>query len=116
MALDPLAQLQELARADADLRRALDSASSPADLVDQAKQHNLELSEAAAQAWLVSGAGQGPSPEVLASISQGLSGSDGDDVLQELTEEALDAIAGGAGGHLIGEAGVGEAGSVGEAI
>ncbi len=113
MSLDPLAQLQELARSDSALRQALAAASNSADLLGLARLHNLELPEAAAQAWLEARAGAAPSAEMLASISQGLSGSDADDIVQELTDEALAAIAGGGSGifhqssstSLLGEAG-----------
>ncbi|MFZ9620701.1 MAG: Nif11 family protein, partial [Prochlorococcaceae cyanobacterium] len=37
MSLDPLAQLQELARTDAALRQALDAAATPADLLGLAQ-------------------------------------------------------------------------------
>ena len=95
MSLDSLAQLQELALTDAALRQALDAVSSSADLLGLARLHNLNLSESSAQAWLQSRLGQAPSAEVLASISQGLSASDEDETVQELTEDDLAGIAGG---------------------
>ena len=101
MSLDSLAQLQELALTDAALRQALDAVSSSADLLGLASLHNLELREASAQAWLDNKAAQSPSAEILASISQGLSASDGDQTEQELTEDDLAGIAGGGG---VGEA------------
>jgi hypothetical protein len=103
MSLDSLAQLQELALTDAALRQALDAVSSSADLLGLARLHNLNLSESSAQAWLQSRlVGQAPSAEVLASISQGLSASDEDETVQELTEDDLAGIA---GGGIVGEAG-----------
>ena len=103
MTLDTVAQLQELAATDAALRQALDAVSSPADLLGLARLHNLELSEASAQAWLSIRSGQAPSTEMLASISQGLSSSAEDEMDQELTDEELAGIAGGAN---VGEAAV----------
>ena len=95
MSLAPLAQLQELAATDTALSQALNAATTTADLLGLARLHNLELSEASAQAWLESRSGQAPSREMLASISQGLSASDGDRAAQELTEDDLAGIAGG---------------------
>ena len=96
MSLDPLAKLQELASTDTALNQALIAASSSADLLGLARLHNLTLSESSAQAWLESRlVGQAPSAEVLASISQGLSASDEDETVQELTEDDLAGIAGG---------------------
>jgi hypothetical protein len=111
MSLDPLAQLQELAATDPALGQAFIAATTTADLLGLARLHNLVLSEASAQAWLESRAGQFPSAEMLASISQGLSASDEDEMEQELKEADLAGIAGG-GGTSVGEAGgfnVGEA-------
>lgn len=97
MSLDPLAKLQELASTDTALNQALIAASTPADLLGLALLHNLTLSESSAQAWLESRSGQAPSAEMLASLSQGLSASDEDEMDQELTDEDLEEIAGGAG-------------------
>ena len=112
MSLDPLIQLQELARTDAALRQSLDAAATPADLLGLAQLHKLELSESAAQGWLETRTSAAPSAEMLAAISLGLSGDDGDGTGQEISDEELAAIAGG-------QAGVGEAGlphRAGEAI
>ena len=98
MSLDPLAQLQELALTDAALRQALDAVSSSADLLGLARLHNLTLSESSAQSWLESRSSQAPSAEMLASLSQGLSASDEDEMDQELTDEELAGIAGGGSG------------------
>ena len=100
MSLDPLAKLQELASTDTALNQALIAASTRADLLGLALLHNLNLSESSAQAWLQSRLGQAPSAEVLASISQGLSASDEDETVQELTEDDLAGIA---GGGMVGE-------------
>ncbi|MCX5943964.1 MAG: hypothetical protein NTZ53_01340 [Cyanobacteria bacterium] len=108
MPLDALDQLQELALTDAALRQALDAASNPGDLLGLARLHNLELSEATAQAWLESSSGPSPSVEMLAAISQGLSACDEDESVKGLTEEDLEGIAGG-GGFTLGEALLGEA-------
>lgn len=112
MSLDPLIQLQELARTDAALRQSLDAAATPADLLGLARLHNLELSESAAQGWLETRTSAAPSAEMLAAISLGLSGDDGDAIAEEISEEDLAAIAGGQ--STAGEAFMGR--SVGEAI
>lgn len=106
MSLDPLAQLQKLAATNTALRQAFIAASTPADLLGLARLHNLTLSEASAQAWLESRSGQAPSTEMLASLSQGLSSSDEDEMDQELTDADLAGIA---GGGMLGEALLGEA-------
>ena len=95
MSLDPLAQLQELARTDAALRQALDAAATPADLLGLARLHKLELSESAAQGWLETRTSAAPSAEMLAAISLGLCGDDGDAIAEEISDEDLAAIAGG---------------------
>ena len=98
MSLDPLAQLHELASTDTALKQALIAASTPADLLGLARLHNLTLSESSAQSWLESRSSQAPSAEMLASLSQGLSASDEDEMDQELTDEELAGIAGGGSG------------------
>lgn len=111
MAFPVLAQLQEIARTNDALRLALDAATTSTDLVALAAQYNLQLDAAEAQSWLEHQGSSVPSSDTLASLAQGLSGSDAED--QILTEAALEAIA---GGGLPGEAALGEAGLVGEAI